>query len=275
VQGQDAHLGFIKEDLAFTTPVYQGEDEQWRFSSQASWLAMPNNATLPDSHKGVPQDLYDVRVGGGYGCKFEDGKVFGVNVTLGSASDRPFSGPGETAMSATAFMYWPHDDDSGWLTYLAGQTQLDGRSPYVFPGVGYYFTSEKLDALLGLPALWGAYKPTKEFTIQGLFIPSRVMVDATYTIHEGVRLFATYDWEWLNYILHDRTDQNDQFYYMEQRVYSGVEWDVAKNVELSVGLGYGFDRRFFQSTSPLFAERHDELSVDDGVMLFLKVHVKF
>jgi len=275
VHGQDAELGFIKEDLSVTAPVYQGEHEQWRFNSRISWLSMPNNATLPDSGRPAPDDLWDVRVGGGYGRELEDGKVLGINTAIGSASDRPFSGAGETTLSATAFVYWPRDDDSGWLTYVAAQSQLDGRGAYAFPGLGYYFTSRKLDGLLGLPALWGAYKPSENVTIQGLFIPSRIMLDATWKIRKGVRVFGTYDWEWFNYVLHDRTDRNDQFFYMEQRLYAGVVLDLAENVELSVGAGYGFDRRFFQSSSPLCSSRDDEFGVDDGAILFAKLHVKF
>lgn len=275
VHGQDAELGFMKQDLAFTTPIYQGEEEQWRLTSQSSWLHMPNNAVLPDSGSPVPDDLYDFRIGGGYGRQLEGGQVLGINTAIGSASDRPFESTAATAVSATAFMYWPRDEDSGWLTFLAGQTQLNGRSAYLFPGVGYYFTGEKLDGLLGLPAVWANYKPTDDVAIQGLFIPSRVMLDATWKCHEGVRLFATYDWEWFNYVLHDRTDKDDQFFYMEQRLYAGVELNLAANVELTVGVGYGFDRHFFQASGPLFTSRTDDFGIGCGALMFVKLSARF
>ncbi len=278
VKGQDAQLRFAWQEFDFTTPICSTEDTQWRFITQDSTLCLPNNAHLPTTGQPLSSEFYDLRFGGGYGAKFDSGNIFGVSATFGSASDKPFSEAGEMTLSATAFYYTPcqgADSNCGWLYYLVGQTQLNGALPYAFPGVGYYLTSEHFDALLGLPAIWLNYKPVEELRIQGLFIPSRVMLDATWDLNDWLSLFATYDWEYLNYWEHDRVDQDEQLFYMEQRVYAGARFYLSKCAALEVGGGLGFDRKFFEAQSSLFSDHHNEFGVDPGALIFVKLTMKF
>lgn len=285
VRGQDAELGFHKQELAVTAPLYQDDEEQWRFTSQVWSLCLHNNATLPDTGEPVPDELWDIRVGGGYGRKLDGDKVLGVHATAGSASDRPFARAGQTALSATAFLYWPETrqagadgtpaKETGWLTYLTAQSQLNGSGAYAFPGAGYYLNSQYLDGLFGVPVVWVQLKPAPPLAVQGLFIPSRAMLDATYEIAKGVALYATYDWEYLNFFRHDRADDDEQFYYQEQRVYAGVELELADNALLTLGGGYGFDRRFYESDNPFCGSQRNRFSVGDGAIAFVKLHMKF
>ena len=276
IADQRADMNYAKQEFSFSVPIVETDDDQWRITGQVGNLQIHNNAVLPDTGGAVPDELWDIRLGLGYGRRLDANEVVGVNATIGSAGDKPFATAGETAFSATGFVYLPDGDENGWLLYLTAQSQLDGRNAYAFPGAGYHIGGKDLQALLGVPVVWTRYKPTPPLALQGLLLPSRAMADVTYTVVKGFSLFATYDWEWQRYIRHDRVDKDEQFYYAEQRIYGGIEWDlIEEHCKLVAAGGYGFDRQMFESENFLCDSRRNRIHIGDGVFAYLRLRYKF
>jgi len=275
VRGQQAHMRYARHQAALTMPLYHDGTTQWRFTLQAVHLDLQTAARMPDTGEAFPEELYDFRIGGGYGRRLADKRVVGVHATVGSAGDDPFATGGETAVSAVGFLYKPKTETSGWLAYLTAQTQLDGTGAYAFPGVGYHMENDRVEALLGLPVLWAKVKPVPSVALQWLALPSRVMADVTWTVFDGVALFATYDWEWQRYIRHDRRGDDEELFYVEQRLWGGLEWDIVDDVKFVVAAGYGFDRRFFESDNFFWGSQRNRMSIGDGPMAYVCLRMKF
>ena len=275
VRQQGAHMRYARHQVAMTMPLYYDGQTQWRLTTQASLLDLDTAARMPTTGEAFPRELWDIRIGGGYGHKQADESVLGVHATVGSAGDDPFATGGETAVSAVGFLYTPKSKTTGWLAYLTAQTQLDGTGAYAFPGVGYHVEDGRLEALLGLPVIWAKVKPVESVAIQGFAMPSRVMADVTWTVLDGVALFATYDWEWQGYIRHDRRDEEDQLFYVEQRLWGGLEWDITENVKFVAAAGYGFDRRFFEADNFFWGSQRNRMSVGDGAMAYVRLRMKY
>ncbi len=275
VRDQDASMRYEKHEFSLTMPVYQDDDQQWRLTAQVRALRLETDARLPESGEAFPEQLWDIRLGGGHGRRLAGGQVLGVHATLGAAGDRPFATAGESALSATAFLYWPRGEHAGWLAYATAQSQLDGSSAYAFPGFGYHLDYERFEGLLGLPVVWGKYKPAPSLALQGLLLPSRAMADATWTVAKGFAVFLTYDWEWQRYIRHDRANRDDQLFYVEQRLYAGIDWAIRENVHLLAGAGYGFDRRFFEREGFFSGDERNRFSIGDGAFATVRLRVRF
>lgn len=275
VREQAAHMRYSRQQFSFTMPVYHDDTEQWRLTTQATSLQLDTSARMPDTGEAFPDELWDFRLGGGYGRRLDDDRTAGVHATIGSAGDKPFATAGETALSAVGFYYKAEDKTSGWLTFLTAQSQLDGTGAYAFPGFGYHIETERVEALLGLPVFWAKVKPVESLALQGLAMPSRVMADATWTIGDGVALFATYDWEWQRYVRHDRFKRDEHLFYTEQRLWGGLEWDISKHVKFVAAGGYGFDRRFYEADNYFWGSQRNRMSVGDGPMMYLRLRIKF
>jgi len=275
VRNQTGHMRYARQQFSFTMPVVHTDTEQWRLTTQVTSLRLKNGARMPDTGEAFPDELWDLRFGGGYGRRLDPERTVGIHATVGSAGDKPFATADETAMSAVGFFYKADDETSGWLVYATAQAQLDGTGAYAFPGVGYHMQTERIQALLGLPVFWARVKPVEPVALQGLAMPSRVMLDATWTVIDDVALFATYDWEWQRYVRHDRFKRDEHLFYTEQRVWGGLEWDITKDIKFVAAGGYGFDRRFYEADNYFGGSQRNRMSIGDGPMMYFRLRIRF
>ncbi|MHC4503420.1 MAG: hypothetical protein ACYTFI_08955, partial [Planctomycetota bacterium] len=92
-------LDLARYDLSATMPLVRGESDSWSLTVRSSLLDVDTTAVFPQTGAAVPDELWKVNLGLGYGRRYDDGRFLGVRASVGSASDEPFHSGEETTFS--------------------------------------------------------------------------------------------------------------------------------------------------------------------------------
>ncbi len=274
--GPNAHLGFVQETLSLSMPVWRGDGQGVTASAFVRSETFDTNVILPDSHTPFPNDLWNVRFGGGYYYKFSNGWTGGANIQIGSASDQPFSQGDVITESVSAYLRIPYSQTSTWLLSLnySNNGQVAGIP---IPGVVYFYKpSPDFQAAIGFPFASIVWRPTDRLTLEASYaLITTIRTRASYEINDDTQLYAGYEWLNESYLLADRTDDSDRFFYYEQRLAIGWQRKLADHVGIDLSSGYAFDRRYFTSDTGFSLTGTDLVKVENTPFVSLRIHVRF
>jgi uncharacterized protein DUF6268 len=276
VGGQDAEMAFTQHELSVMTPITQSERQEWALFGKFKVLDLNTGVKLPDTRSAFPEDLWDLRLGVTYRRIVQDDWLIGAKLGIGSASDAPFGSDSETEVSVLGFLRIPHQERNAWLFFLAFQTGLDSVDSIPLPGVGYHWvSSEKFQAVLGVPFLWARYRPVERLTLQASWrMLYTVNAEASYQIADDLSLYAAYDWDDQRFLREGRRDDDDRLYYYEQRVSGGLRWKLHEHASINVGGGYAFRRFWFEGED--YGDRdQNRFFLGDGPFLAAQVAIRF
>jgi hypothetical protein len=194
-------------------------------------------------------------------------------VSFGSASDEPFHSWKEMTAGINSFLRVPQGDHNAWLFSLSYSSNSELAFPV--PGVAYVWQpSDNFRANIGLPfQLW--YRPIDCLTFDFSYMLLRtVHARATYRVLPKLRLYTAFDWGNESYLLANRAQDNDRFFYYDMRLTSGVQWLLGRNVSLDFAGGYTFDRFYFQGAQ--YSDNGtDRIDLGAGPFLSMQLHVRW
>jgi hypothetical protein len=269
-------LNMEEHDLRFSAPIVQDETREWSLSAGLRVLDLHTGARLPDTAETFPDALYDVRVGTTYRFRLRDSWLAGMNLTVGSPSDRPFHSADEWSVQAAGFLKVPHGEHGAWVFLLQYANQREFLPHVPLPGIAYSWRpSDRLHTIVGLPFASVRWKPADAVTLSGsYFIPRTVHLKAAWQCAPGTDLYLGFDWDHQTYFRAGRPDDDDRFFYYEKRVALGVRRELGRNVWVDVTGGYAFDRFFFEGED--YDERGDNrVDVADGPFAGVRVGLRF
>jgi hypothetical protein len=269
VEGQNTRLGLTQHNFTLVTPLYQDSTDEWAVSARLRYQNYDTRARLPDSGQRLPGELYDARAGLSYRHKFESQWTLGGNLTVGSASDKPFNSEDELIVRAFGLLRVPNGERDAWLLSLtyASDEEIFHIRHIPIPGVAYlYWPSDTFKAVIGVPFTSVEYKPFRPLTLEASYFPVRtIRTRATYVIFAPLRVFLGFDADHDSYYLADRGDKDDQLFYYEKRVIGGMRFDL-RHVGIELTGGYVFDRFYFEGER--YAERNENrFRVHDGTFV--------
>ena len=273
VEGQPTRLDLTQHNVTLIAPLFQNSTDEWSASARMRYQNYDTEAVLPDTGERFPQELWDARAGLSYRHKFENQWILGGNVTIGSASDKPFHSEDELNVRATGLLRVPRGERDAWLlslTYTNDQ-QIFGYRHLVVPGIAYLWVpSDTFKAVIGVPFTSVEYKPFESFTLEASYFPVRTFrARATYVVFRPLRVFLGFDADHDSYFLADREDKDDQLFYYEKRITAGMRFDL-RHVGIELTGGYAFDRFYFEGER--YSERHqDKFDVDDGTFVAVRL----
>jgi hypothetical protein len=274
VLGQPTHLGYVEEDFSTSFPLWQDCANEWSFTAGVRSEQFNTQAILPDTHQPFPQDLWSVRFGTMYRHLFDNGWIGGGTVTTGSASDRPFSSIRDMTIGFNSFLRIPQGEANAWLFTLSYSTTSE--LPIPLPGVAYVWQpSSQFRANIGLPfqVMW---RPCDALTFDfSYMLLTTVHARATYRLCKRVRFYAGYDWQNETYLLADRINTTDRFFYLDQRVSAGMQMFLCPLASLDLSSGYVFDRHYFEGRSVTSGTDFNRVDVGDGPFLSLQFLVRW
>jgi len=257
VRHQAAEFGFMQHDLKITTPLARDERREWTLSGSLKSLDINTGVKFPGTGGAFPEDLWDIRLGVGHRRRLDNGWLAGLSVEIGSASEAPFAGAGETTFTTTGYVRIPAEGDDAWLMMLRFRTELDAlRGAPLLPGIGYHWVKDDtFQAVIGAPYAWVEYKPVDKLKLSALVGPTDINARAAYQLTGDVSLYAGYDWGYQRFVRHNRRHGNERLFYYGQRVSAGVRWTIDEHLWIDAGGGYAFGRFFFEGKR--YHNRHD------------------
>jgi hypothetical protein len=273
VVNQPTYLGFIRQDLNVSSPLWHDGGDTWTVSANVRGETFFTHAVLPNPPQAFPSELWAVNFGTQYGHTFANGWTAGGGINLGSASDELFHSTREMTLGANGFLVIPQGEHNAWLFTLVYSPT--GELAFPVPGVAYLWQpSDELRVNFGLPFAV-TYRPTDRLTFDFSYMLVRtVHARATYRFAPQLAVFAGYDWNSESYYLADREDPRERLFYYDMRASAGVQAKLGQHLSLELTGGYEFDRFYFEGVS--WTDRNnDRIDVNPGPFIALQGRVRW
>jgi hypothetical protein len=276
VKNQNAHLDDVRQSFLLTVPCYQDSCNQWAFTTHVLNESIETGAIRPDTGREFPHELWNVSFGTNYGHLFDNGWIGGGNIHVGSASDRPFDGLRETTFAASAFLRVPQGEHNAWLFSLSFSTNNEVLNYIPIPGIAYFWAPVPwFQATVGLPFANVVYRPRDDLTIQVSYaLLTTFHTRVTYRLAPRFRVFGAFDTNNESFLLVDRPELRDRFFYFDMRVSGGLQYELSRRTFLELSSGYAFDRHYFEGRS-ITQTGFDRVDVDSGAFIGLQVRMNF
>lgn len=276
VPGQNTSLGYVQQHANALAPIWQDSTDEFFMDANVNNEAFDTRAILPDSLQRFPADLWNVNMGTGYRHLFEGGWMAGGTVAVGSASDDPFHSIHEMTVNVSAFARTPSDDGNAWLFgfSLSSNSQVLPFLP--IPFVAYlYAPGPRFQAMIGFPFANVVYHPVENVTLDVSYaLLTNFHARAAYRLGKKWNLYTGLDFDNENWFLADRANEDDRFFYYDDRLSSGIQYAFSHNCLMELSGGYVFDRYYFQGTS--FTDQgYDHIKIDPGAYVGLRIQARF
>jgi hypothetical protein len=273
VSNQPTNLGFLREDLFVSVPVYSDGCDTWALSFRGRNETFSTQAILPLSERRFPEDLWALNFAATYAHRFDSEVIVGGTLSVGSASDKPFHSIDEMTLGVSAFAWIPSGERNAWLFSVAYSPTAEINFP--IPMVAYiYNPSDYLRINIGLP-FQIMYRPTEDLRLDFSYMLLRnVHAQATYRLCRPVSVFAAFDWENESYFLADRQNVNDRLFYYDKRLSAGLIFNVTRCFSVTLSGGYTFDRFYFEGAQ--YSDKNtNQVNVGDGPYLSLQGRLRW
>ena len=272
VRGQAGDWELVEQDVSLAHPLWADSRKTVMLTAAVRNRRIDTDATLPDSHKEYPGELWDVQVGAMYHAQLDGDRMISGGVSLESASDHPFASLQETYINMNAMYRTPSGESNAWM-FMLMYSPL-GEIPFPFPGVSYsYNPSDQLHADIGLPFMF-SYKPADQWKLEASYmLINTIRAKATYKISDRVSVFVGYDSLNEAYKLRDQANNDDRFFLYNQRATIGLSLPVTKWLTAELDGGYAF-RRYSFTGQQWDSTGTDRVDLEPGpfVSLSLSLH---
>ena len=262
--------------LSAGTPLWHDGGDVWSVSANVRSELFQTNAILPTTQEPFPSELWDVRLGTAYQHAFDNGWAAGGNVSVGSASDRPFDALRDMTAGASAWLRMPQGDRDAWLFSLNYSTNSQVLYGIPIPGVAYFYNpADWFQATIGFPFANVVLRPTDDLTLQCSYgLLTNIHAKAIYRVAPAVRVYGGFDWCSENYLRAERQDDRDRFDYEYKQVSGGVLVRLCRGADLDFSGGYDFDRYYFEGQN--FSDQHNNrVDVGDGPFVGSRLSFRF
>jgi len=274
VRQQDLDFQLVDQNVSAGAPIYRGDWGTAVLTVGVQNTHFFTDAVLPETGRAFPDDLWNVKFGLTYIRKFESGSTLGIISSVGSASDRPFASADELNFNLISFLRKPaaNERDAWMLGVMYSPT---GSLNFPIPILAYEWNrSESFQMNLGVP-LSMTWHPREDWTLKLAYVPlTNGSVILTHDLTERWHLYGGYRSMAESYFLSDRAAQEDRFFSIQQRVVTGIRWDVGKYGALDLSGGYAFDRRYGEGENQ-GGPWHDEVEIEPGAFLGLDFRLVF
>jgi hypothetical protein len=278
VRQQGTELKIFEERGGLFFPIWQNATDELSFSGSVRYQELDTGNTpaiLPGAQVQLPGDLWEIKFGPTYRHKFDNGWIAGLNVTVGSASNRPFHSIDEVTARATAFLRVPQGERNAWIFTLNYSNYSEYFAGLPVPGIDFlYSPNDKFTLVFGFPFTSLEWKPFEKLTLQINYVPVRtVIARVTYEIFQPLRVWAGFDWDDDWYLRANRTDTGDRLFYYEKRITGGIRFDL-RHVGFEVSGGYAFDRFYFEGND--YHDRNENrIDIHSGPFVIGKISLRF
>jgi hypothetical protein len=267
-------LGLVRQGVNLAIPLWHGEQDMLMARVSVRQSNFTTDVQLPDSAQPFPDQLWDINFGLNWMHQYENGWSGGLMTGFGSASDRPFASIEEFTANLGGFLRVPAANGrDAWQWML--MYQYGGPVIFPIPMLAYAWNpSAELAVNVGLP-FSVRWRPTDELQLQFSYMPlNNVDAKVQYQWTKTWLAVAGYEFQNESYFLVDRTDAQDRFFALEQRLIAGLRRPIGVHGALELNGGYSFGRHYGQGTNQ-WAPLSDRIDLDAGPFIGLQYRLQF
>jgi hypothetical protein len=273
-QGKDFKLN---EHRLFThVPFLQSAERDASVYLNLRAQDVGTGAILPDTRESFPDELWNIRLGGQYRQRFENGWIGGAALGFGSASDKPFASWDEILLDVNLFARIPDGGRNAWLLFLNYSKTREFLPNVPLPGVGYWYEpNDQARLVVGIPFAFLNLRPVKEVSLSfSYFIVRSVRARVTYSPLQSLHLYGNFEWRNESYYRAERQDDKNRLFYYEKQISAGIQVSPNRHASIDLSGGYAFDRFYFEGRD--YEDRdQNRVSIGNGPFVALRAGVKF
>jgi len=275
VSGQPTSLSLLDTHAGLTLPVWTSADQGVFATGSARGLFARGGAVFPDTRTPFPDALWEFLAGADYVQQVGEGHSWGLCLSVGSASDRPFHTVHEVTMNGLAFWRSQAESNNAWVFYVVSTTNGQVGRNIPIPGAAYEFHSDELEGIVGLPFVSLTYRPSAELQFDLNYSAiTDVRARGSVRVTESVQLFGGFCWDSESWLPADRADHREQLFWYEKRAEGGLAWHLREHFDLVLTGGYAFDRYFLESRG-FTLTGHNHLALAPGPFVALELNVRY
>ena len=270
VAGQAADLGFVRQAIGLTVPLYRDGLNTISFNSNVQAIMFQTDASLPMSGRPFPDTIWGIHFGWNYSYQFANGWFGLLGVTFGSSGDKPFDAWRDVNFGINGMMRVPQGENNAWLFSIAYSPL--GQLGFPIPGIAFqWHPNDWLQMNIGIP-FQITLMPTPDWTITASYmLLTNIHAQVAYRVAPRMRLYGGFDWNNEGYQLSDRVNDRDRFFYYEKRLVVGVR-SAWRQFQFDVSGGYAFDRYYAEGR--VFGN-HDRVDIGSGPFLGLSARYRW
>jgi hypothetical protein len=177
-------------------------------------------------------------------------------------------------VSLGAFLRVPARNDRDMWTFGLVYSSA-GQLNFPLPLISYLWNpSDTFQLNIGLPFAL-TWRPTADWTINLSYAPlTNVNARVTYRALERLAVYGGYQFLTAAYLLADREVRTDRFFEFEQRLVTGLRWNVWRSAVLDLNAGYAFDRHYGEGRNQ-GSGLHDQVHLAPSAFLGVNLLVRF
>jgi len=239
-------------DARVFSTVYRDDRQAWMVSQSAGLLKLSDAPQIPSKSWPIPDTLWDIQSGLTYKRLAPAGREWTANLTVGSASDKPYNSLRETTVRLGGIYRVPSGEHNAWLFLLDYSNHRGFLNNIVLPGVLYAWgdRTRPLQVVVGFPVLAVNWKPTEDWSAgMSLFGPRRFSLEVARRVVGPVRVYAGFDRVQDEWLRANRDDVKNRLvnYYSKWAV--GVRSPLVGSFSVDLSGGREFNRSWFENHS--------------------------
>ncbi len=189
--------------------------------------------------------LFDDEVGAEVVHHLGDNEILGVRASVGSPSDRPFSGGDVITYSMLATYGFPSGENSRWFFFLNSSNNRALINYVPLPGAAYMHMPKRgTFYLIGIPFAAMRYGFDDHWSVSASYaIVRSVRAEVAYTFFYGTQALVFAQWSQQSFLLSGRSDTKDRLFYEEKKAALAGKMMLAKWFRFELHGGIAWDRR--------------------------------
>lgn len=262
----------LEQQLRGTWLLHKDDSDVWSLNAKSSLFYTSSQFVIPTA-QAVPQDLWDISIGGAYAHNIDADHASTVNFNIGSASDQPLV-IRDIFLQSTYTYKWPCGNQS-LLFFLNESTNRTFLNFTPLPGIAYLLRRPDigLNAVFGLPFFLINYHPEAHWNFLVSAFGPALNAEAAYLPAAKVQIYSSFNWAQQQWATENRPSYATRLTYDRKKTGMGLRMPLVFPVNLDVFGGWEFHRRFYEGTSFLGGGSRENADLNPSWFAQLKLGV--
>lgn len=270
--------GQSDQTLSATRILSRSRERQWAAGLHGGGFRVDQTLTLPERDWAVTENLGELNGFVSY-TRFKGGprSFWGTTLRTGSASDHLFNSMAETEVEFTGLYSTPSGERNAWMLLFQYSNNRSFLNHVPLPGFAYSWKSmnQQWRIMAGFPLAFITFTPTENWTIEGRVIgPNHVGLDIERRLIRRLKAYAGYERQPKLWLRANRDDLRNRLIYDAKMIRGGLRFAAGTRVDVDLGGGWAFDRRWIEAHSPSDLDRPYE-SLDNQPFARLTINWRY